>query len=74
MSEDLPLIRPNAARGTQTLARCHARLEAHRRRLEKSDRTPVPKLVVAEQFVLVGACAAYLLSMANNVLRVRNLL
>jgi hypothetical protein len=73
MSEDLPLIRPNAARGAQTMQRCHARLEAHRRKLEESARTPASKTVTTERLVLVGACAAYLLSMAGNILRTLDL-
>lgn len=66
MSEDLPQIRPNAARGAQTVARCHARLEARRQRLEKAG---TPKAVTAERFVLVGTCFAYLVSMVGTLAR-----
>jgi hypothetical protein len=69
MSEDLPQIRPNAARGAQTVARCHARLEAHRKKLEEIARRPDPRVVTAERLVLAGACFAYLVSMVGNVLR-----
>ncbi|MFM8533197.1 MAG: hypothetical protein ACKOEC_06345 [Acidimicrobiia bacterium] len=73
MNEALPLIRPTPARGARTVARCHAALAAHRRRLERDARTPMPKAAIAERFVLVGACVAYLLAMAGDILRTLNL-
>lgn len=69
MSEELPLIRPNDGRGAQTIARCHDRLAAHRRKLEQDARKPT-RAVVAERFVLVGVCAAYLVSMAGDLIKV----
>lgn len=73
MNEELPLIRPNAARGARTVVHCHARLEAHRKKLEARARVPLPKRVTAERLVLVGACFAYLVSMVGNLLQIIDL-
>jgi hypothetical protein len=73
MIEHLPTLTPDTARGARTVARCHARFEAHRRKLEESARSPVPRTVATERLVLVGACTAYLVSMAGNILRTLNL-
>lgn len=69
MSEELPVLRPDSTRAARTVARCHARLEAQRRKRETAARTPDARLVVAERFALVGTCAAYLLAMAGNLLK-----
>jgi hypothetical protein len=73
MTETLPPLTPDPARGARTMARCHARLEAHRRKIEERARTPHPKAIAAERLVLAGACFAYLVSMVGNLLRLIDL-
>jgi len=73
MTEMLPQLTPDAARGARTIARCYAELEAHRRRLEERARTPDPRVVAAERLLLAGACVAYIVSMAGDVLRMIDL-
>lgn len=69
MSEDLPVLRPDSARSARTIARCRARLEAQRRKLEQDGLKPARNVGAAERFVLAGACFAYLVSMAAHLLK-----
>lgn len=69
MNDSLPLLVPDAGRNARTLARCHARLEAHRRKLEDQAQTPALQGVRTERLVLAGACFAYLAAVVGNVLR-----
>jgi hypothetical protein len=66
MTEYLPILTPDAARGLRVVSRCHARLAARRKTLEP--RRPKPFMVAAERLFLAGACLVYLISMAGNVL------
>lgn len=70
MTDNLPMLTPDAARGARTLARCHARLEAHRHELEAQAARANQRAATAERLILAGASLAYLVAMAGNVLRI----
>ena len=70
MIENLPVLTPDAARRAHTMARCHDRLAAGRRRLESRKRAPNSNVPAVDRLLAAGLCVAYLVSMANNILRV----
>jgi hypothetical protein len=70
MTETLPILKPDAARGARTKARCHDLLAARRRRVEAPSRPPGPRALAAERLVVAGLCTAYLIAMAGDILRV----
>ena len=75
MIEDLPLLAPNASRTAKTIARCHDRLAAQRRRRAERDqannearnRQPGAR-ARAERLLVAGFCVAYLIAMAGDLL------
>ncbi|HWI18306.1 MAG TPA: hypothetical protein VNT81_11200 [Vicinamibacterales bacterium] len=69
MTERLPTLAPDAARGIRVLNHCHAMLAERRKRLEP--RRPHPMALAAERLILVGACLVYLISVAGNVISMR---
>ena len=70
MIENLPLVTPDASRSARTIARCHDRLAARRRRVEVRDRPPNPRALGAERLLVAGFCAAYLIAMAGDLLAI----
>jgi hypothetical protein len=71
MTENLPLLTPDTARGARTKSRCHERLAARRRRLEARSRPPHRRVTLSvERLLLASLCVAYLVSMAGNVLSI----
>ena len=68
MIENLPLLTPDASRRANTVARCHHKLAARRRRIEARHRPPGQRTVAMERLLLGGLCLVYLISMAGNVL------
>jgi hypothetical protein len=68
MIETLPLLAPDSSRGARTMARCHRRLAAQRRRSEARHRPARPRGAVVERLLLAALCVVYLVSMAGNVL------
>jgi hypothetical protein len=70
MIENLPLLRPDASRSATTMARCHERLAARRRKVEARAHPPSRSTVAAERLLAAGFCVAYLIAMAGNILAV----
>ena len=71
MIENLPVLAPDAARCARTMARCHERLAARRRKVESRTRRPQRGApIIVEHLVLASVCAAYLVAMAVNVLSI----
>jgi hypothetical protein len=70
MIENLPLIAPDASRGAQTIARCHARLAARRGRVEARNRPRQPRPAAAERLLAAGVCVIYLIAMARDILAI----
>jgi hypothetical protein len=71
MIENLPVLTPDAARCARTMARCHERLAARRRKVESRSRRPRQRGAVTVQHLVLGSvCAAYLVAMAVNVLSI----
>ncbi len=70
MIETLPLLTPDASRSANTMARCHNRLAARRRRIEARSRPPSQRGVAMERLMLAGLCVVYLVSMAGDVLSI----
>jgi hypothetical protein len=78
MIENLPLLTPDTSRGAKTIARCHHRLAARRRRrverdktkIEKRNRQPSPRALGAERLLVTGFCVAYLIAMAGDLLAI----
>jgi hypothetical protein len=70
MIENLAQLAPDASRRTRTLARCHERLAAERRRIEARTGASQPRAVGVERLLVVGACVAYLVAMARDILAV----
>lgn len=69
MNETLTILTPDPERGAQTLARCHARLTKQRRLLDAQDRSTAAAPDPA-RWVVAGLCAAQLILVANQVVRV----
>jgi len=71
MIENLPLLTPDASRGTRTMSRCHDRLAARRRKLEARNRPSTRRAgITVEHLLLAGVCVVCLVSMAGNVLSI----
>jgi hypothetical protein len=70
MIEDLPLLRPDAARSARTVAKCHDRMAARRRRIAAHRRPAGPKPIVVERLLVAGLCVVYLIAMAGEVLAI----
>jgi len=78
MIENLPLLTPNASRSATTIARCHDRLAARRRRRAERDkaniaarnRPSVARAPGTERLLVVGFCCAYLIAMAGDLLTI----
>ena len=70
MIENLPHLTPDPSRGANTMARCHARLAARRRRIEARNRPPGQKGAAAERLLMAGFCVVYLIAMAGDVLAI----
>lgn len=69
MIENLPLLTPDTARSEVTLARCHDRLAARRRKIEARTRAP-GRRARTERLLVAGLCVAYLIAMAGDLLTV----
>ena len=69
MIENLPLHAPDASRCARTVAKCHDRLAARRRRIEARHRPSALKAVTIERLLLTGLCVVYLISMAGDIQR-----
>ena len=67
MIENLPRLTPDASRSARTIARCHGRLAARRRRAEARNR-PSAKALTAERLLVAGFCFVYLLARAGDLL------
>lgn len=67
MIENLPLVTPDASRSARTIARCHDRLAARRRKMEVRSRAPNPRAVGAERLLVACFCVAYLIAMAGDL-------
>jgi hypothetical protein len=68
MIENLPLLTPDTSRSAKTVAHCHNRLAARRRKLEASHHRPSQRAAAVERLLLAGLCVVYLVSMADNLL------
>ena len=69
MIENLPRLTPDVARSATTLARCHERLAARRRKIEARNR-PAGRRMLAERLLVAGVCVAYLIAMAGDLLAI----
>ena len=58
------------ARSARTIARCHDRLAARRRKIEARDRPPNPRALGAERLLAAGFCAVYLIALAGDLLAI----
>ena len=67
MIENLPVLTPDAARRANTLARCHDRLAARRRRIEARERAPKPRALAVERLLAAAFCVVYLIAMAGDL-------
>jgi len=67
MIENLPVLTPDAARRATTIARCHDRLAARRRKIETRERAPQPRAFGVERLLVAGLCVAYLIVMAGDL-------
>jgi hypothetical protein len=70
MIENLPLLTPDASRRARTVARCHDRLAARRRRIEARNRAPKTRAPSTERLLVAGFCVAYLIAMAGDLLAI----
>lgn len=70
MIENLPRLTPDASRSVKTVARCHARLAARRRKIEARNRAPGQKGAAAERLLMAGFCVIYLMAMAGDLLAI----
>jgi hypothetical protein len=68
MIENLPLLTPDASRNAKTIARCHVRLAARRRKLEA--RASKPRFLGTERLLVAGFCVAYLIVMAGDLVAI----
>jgi len=67
MIENLPVLTPEAARSANTMARCHDRLAARRRKIEKRHRAPNGRGLFTERVLIAGFCVAYFIAMAGDL-------
>ena len=70
MIENLPRLTPGASRSARTVARCHERLAARRRRIEARNRPANSRTFGAERLLAAGFCVAYLIVMAGDLLTI----
>ena len=78
MIENLPLLTPDGSLSAKTIARCHDRLDARRRRraerdkanIEARNRAPNPRAIGAERLLVAGFCVVYLIAMAGDLLAI----
>ncbi len=70
MIVNLQPLTPDRARGARTIARCHDRLAARRRRGEAPAPARPGRALAAERWLAAGLCAIYLLAMAGDLLAV----
>ena len=70
MIDNLQRLTPDASRGAKTIARCHDRLAARRRKIEARHRAPGARSLGAERLLAVGFCVAYLVAMAGDLLTI----
>ena len=72
MIENLPLLAPDASRSARTIARCHDRLAARRRKIEARNRRAEPgeRRRPSERLLWRGFCVVYLVAMAGDVLAI----
>ena len=70
MIEDLPRLTPDASRRAKTIARCHDRLAARRRKIEARNRPSGARALGAERLLVGGLCVAYLIAMAGDLLAI----
>jgi len=70
MIEDLPLVTPDASRSARTIARCHDRLAARRRKMAARSQVPNPRGLGAERLLVACFCVAYLIAMAGDLLAI----
>jgi hypothetical protein len=70
MIENLPLLTPDASRSAKTIARCHDRLAARRRKIEARNRPSGARTAGTERLLVVGFCFAYLIAMAGDLLAI----
>lgn len=70
MIEKLPLLTPDASRHAKTIARCHERLAARRRKIGARHRAPGAPAPGAERLVAAGLCVAYFVALAGDLLAI----
>ena len=70
MIENLPLLTPDASLSAKTIARCHNRLAARRRKIEARSRPAGQKGSTAERLLVAGFCVAYLIAMAGDLIAI----
>lgn len=69
MIDNLVRLTPDESRSARTVARCHERLAARRRKIEARRSAPRSR-AMAERMVIAGVCVAYLISMAGELLAI----
>ncbi len=70
MIETLSLLTSDASRSAKTIARCHDRLAARRRKIEARNRPSGARVLSAERLLVAGFCVAYLIAMAGDLLAI----
>ena len=70
MIENLTLLTPDASRNARTIARCHERLAARRRKIAARNRASKPRAFGADRLLAAGFCVAYLIAMAGDLLTI----
>ena len=70
MIENMPIVTPDTSSGARTIARCHDRLAARRRKIEVRHRAPNPRAPGAERLLVACFCVAYLIAMAGDLLAI----
>ena len=68
MIDNLPLLTPDASRSAKTIARCHDRLAARRRKIEARSRASGARAFGVERLLVAGFCVAYFIAMAGDLL------
>ena len=68
MIENLPLLTPDASLNAKTVARCHERLAARRRKTAARNRLSGGRALGAERLLVAGFCFVYLVAMAGDLL------
>jgi hypothetical protein len=68
--EQVASLAPDPARGARTAARCRDVLAARRRKMEARTPPSGGRAAGTERLLLLGGCVMYLVSMADNLLRI----